>query len=230
VFCCVVIPGTCGDAKSGVVAVRNEKSQIFVAPNNGLLTHVLGSSSIKPVEAYFVQNQRVLHLPLSPTFDGRDIVASCAAHLAGGFPLAEVGPAAPIETLTTLPVHASAIVEAKRVVGEITIIDKNFGNVWTNIPTAMLHRADILVGDELEVIVGQRWFDMPFRRTFSQVERGELVGYVNSRDHLAMGLNCGSFAEMSGVRPGEPLTVQAVDAQTLLDARSKAIPALWGAA
>jgi S-adenosylmethionine hydrolase len=86
----VVDPGVGSERRA--IALRAADGRHFVGPDNGLLipaAEVCGGV----VEAVAITNPRVMLQPVSRTFHGRDIFSPAAARLAGGMPLAELGPA-----------------------------------------------------------------------------------------------------------------------------------------
>ncbi|MBN1173932.1 MAG: SAM-dependent chlorinase/fluorinase [Micromonosporaceae bacterium] len=202
VVCAFVFP----EAGTGVdtIAVRNAKGQILVAPNNGLLTSAL--AAIAPVECYAVTSPKVMNVPVTPTFPGRDIMATCSAHLAAGLPLDEVGQPLTDDQIVRFPC-LDPIRRNGAVHGEITRIDKNFGNVWTNVPVDALADQEELLGQLLRVTVGGESREIPFCTTFGEVDLGQPLGYVNSRGKLAFGVNQGSFLMTWTVKPGTPFAV-----------------------
>jgi S-adenosylmethionine hydrolase len=91
----VVDPGV-GSARAAVAV--QAAGQTFVAPDNGLLTHVLAEgydAAVALTEPRFWRPQP------ARTFHGRDIFAPVAAHLSLGVPLASLGE--PVEELVRLP-------------------------------------------------------------------------------------------------------------------------------
>src|SRR5688572_24283758 len=108
----VVDPGV--GSERDPVAVQTPRG-LFVAPDNGVLTHALfNESSWKAVRL----DNPDYWLAKSPsnTFHGRDIFSPAAAHLASGVPLEKLG--TPIDSLTHLNV-GSVTVNASMVRGEV---------------------------------------------------------------------------------------------------------------
>src|SRR5512135_1579790 len=88
VFAAVVDPGV-GSERRPIAARAG--SWVFVGPDNGLFTYVLEADPEARVR--LIANPRLVRVPTSAVFHGRDIFGPVAARLAGGFPLDEVGPA-----------------------------------------------------------------------------------------------------------------------------------------
>ncbi|MER7394855.1 SAM-dependent chlorinase/fluorinase [Streptomyces sp. NPDC000151] len=187
------------------VVVRNEKGQLLVAPNNGLLTWAL--QAIPAVEAWEVTSPDVMNQPVTPTWYGKDVVVACGAHLAAGVDPSAVGPKIDVADLVTLPTTAAVQLEDGSVRGEVVRIDKAFGNVWTNISLDALSGGGELEGKTLRVTADGVSLEIPYYSTFGEVPVGEPLVYNNSRGKVALGLNQGSFLKRYGVGSGTVLTI-----------------------
>jgi S-adenosylmethionine hydrolase len=202
VICAYVYPET-GTATRTIV-VRNEKDQLLVAPNNGLLTHAL--RSVPAVECHEVTSPDVMHQPVTPTWYGKDVVAACAGHLAAGTPLSAVGPKLDLDKIVRFPYSEPERLE-NGARGEVVRIDKAFGNVWTNVPQALLPDREAFPGERLQIALDGNALDIPFCHTFGEVGVGEPLAYVNSRGSFALGVNQGSFVEKWAVVPGASVVI-----------------------
>jgi len=56
-------------------------------------------------------------------------------------------------------------------------------------------------GQEVPVTVAGKAMKIPFVKTFSDVPVGHVLLYVDSRGHMALAVNQGSFATVYGVKP-----------------------------
>ncbi|MDI6766688.1 MAG: SAM-dependent chlorinase/fluorinase [Bacteroidota bacterium] len=125
IFVCVVDPGV-GTSRKIICAEADGYK--FLAPDNGLLKFVFGT--LKKMKIVSVQNRKYFLPKISNTFNGRDIFAPVAVHLAKGLPIKNLGP-------TTTPLfHAERFVEILPIAheqyeGKIIHIDR-FGNIVTN--------------------------------------------------------------------------------------------------
>jgi S-adenosylmethionine hydrolase len=198
VFACVTFPLT--GVRDDAVAVRTRTGHLYCAPNNGLLTRVVTEAGVEQVHR--ITAPQVRQAVVDPTFYGRDIVLSAAAHLAAGTPLDQVGPALTSADIVLLPV-AEPEWTGDGAVGEVALLDKNFGNVWTTLSRRFLVEHGIDVGTELELTIGPAQVVGPLRETFGEVPVGEPVIYVASRGHLGVALNQGDFATTRGIRRGQ---------------------------
>ena len=149
-FVSVVDPGVGTERRSVVLETRS--GHYFVSPDNGTLTLVAETLGIEALRAIDESRYRRPGSELSYTFHGRDVYAYAAAHLASGrTALAEIGPALAPEVVR-LDYQQPAL-EGNRVVGNIPILDVQFGNVWTNIDRATFERLGAAKGSVLEVRV-----------------------------------------------------------------------------
>jgi S-adenosyl-L-methionine hydrolase (adenosine-forming) len=202
VFVSVVDPGVGGARKP--LAVRTRRGQIFVLPDNGLITLVAAADGVESV-------REILHAgwmrgaARSSTFHGRDIFAPVAAHLARGGSFETVGPA--VADWVRLDV-AFARLSADGIVGEVVGLDGPYGNLVTNVDAGLFAGLGHALGDRVEVQVGDKRLRVPFVRTFSDVPEGDPLLYVDSRGRLALAINLGHFANVHHVEPPVPFTIR----------------------
>ncbi|HET7790737.1 MAG TPA: SAM-dependent chlorinase/fluorinase [Gemmatimonadales bacterium] len=174
----VVDPGVGTDRRA---LAATAEGHAFVAPDNGLLTAL-------PPGARFAS----LPIPAdaSPTFHGRDVFAPAAARLARGASLEQLGQIVSDPLKVPLPTpHADGPVT----VGEVIYVDR-FGTLVSNI-----------AGEAVEpgVRIKVEGTDVgPLRRTFGDVERGQLLAYVGSAGTVEVAVRDGSAARLLGVGVG----------------------------
>ena len=120
----VVDPGVGGDRRP--LVVRSAR-YFFLAPDNGLLTHVLAEEG--EAEVREIDNKHYRLESEGRTFDGRDVFAPAAAWLTKNQPLTSFG--AVIQSCKTFPVSIPRW-ERTALLGEIMYIDR-FGNLITNL-------------------------------------------------------------------------------------------------
>ncbi|ULQ52366.1 SAM hydrolase/SAM-dependent halogenase family protein [Flavihumibacter fluvii] len=218
VFVSVVDPGVGSVRKSVVAKLRT--GQFIVTPDNGTLTLLAETIGIDSLRQIDEKLNRLKGSNESYTFHGRDVYAYTGARLAAGvIRYDEVGPALPPEIvkITYLP----ARIEKGIFSGTIPVLDVQYGNVWTNIPLALLKENGIQYGDLLKVSIFHNkkpvyTGTMPFATTFSAVKAGQPVAYANSLLQFAFGINQGSFAAKHGVSSGGnwQVTIQKITAKT----------------
>ncbi|MFZ5923450.1 MAG: SAM hydrolase/SAM-dependent halogenase family protein [Chloroflexota bacterium] len=176
-------------------------NQLYIAPDNGLLTPLILDAETAGAEVEFVHLDRPKYWlkTVSRTFHGRDIFSPCGAHLAAGVPLTELG--SPISNLTRLDWS-----QPEPVPGgwraHVTIIDV-FGNLTTDLPAAKLAGLGPLVvrvkGREIDGLVDSYGHRRP----------GDLVALVDSEEFVEVAVVNGSAARELDVEIGEIVEVAA---------------------
>ena len=190
----VIDPGVGTQRKALVVTVLG---QILVMPDNGLVTMLAKRHSIAEVRE--IENKALMRDAISTTFQGRDVLAPVAAHLAAGTPLADVGPA--IDTWVELPWEEPTCDPAGVLHGTVVHVDR-FGNAITNIPDTMLNAATALVAIACN-------HPFPLRRTYGDVEPGQSLAVIGSTGHLELSLNGAHAANALGIGEGTQVSIEA---------------------
>jgi S-adenosylmethionine hydrolase len=209
VFCCIIFPQT---GVRPCIAARNERGQLFVAGDNGVLTLVERTCALTAVHQ--IDNPDVMILPPTPSFVGRDIMAPCAGRLAAGLPVEHVGAAC--GDITRLRLEGARSAGAGTVTGSVSVIDKNFGNVWTDIPERLCLEAGLTASIELAVDFGEAGEHcFPLVRTFGDVGIGQPLAFINSRGRLAFALNQGSLVQLLRVERSARISVRPVPSAPL---------------
>jgi S-adenosylmethionine hydrolase len=136
---------------------------------------------------------------ISATFHGRDVFAPAAARLALGADLGDGGPPIDPETLVRLP-EPVIIVGEGWIDAEVRSIDR-YGNVQ------LAARGPLLSGFPRSVRVG----NLPAVRTstFGEAAHGELVVFVDSADHVSIGINGGRAVVALSIQPGDNVRLSA---------------------
>jgi len=192
----VVVDPTVGTQRRAI-AVQHDDHH-FVAPDNGLLTPVLGSA-------------RVVELPIpaaaAPTFHGRDVFGPAAAQLASGASIETVGREIRNPVRTPPPVTRR---DGKDVIGCVIYVDR-FGTLVTNVADSGGQ------GEQASGPANSGWVGgtvvvagrvAPVRRTFADVPSGELVAFLGSGGTVEIAVRDGSAAEMLGVKEGAEVRVR----------------------
>ena len=205
VFVSVVDPGVGSDRKS--VVAKTKSGHYIVTPDNGTLTHVIRLEGIEAVREIDEKANRLPRSGESYTFHGRDVYAFTGARLASGIiDYAGVGPELPADSLTTLPI-VEPYLDGNAVCGTIDVLDVRFGSLWTNIPRTLFLQTGIQYGDRVCITI-ENDTRCVYRniiqhvRSFTDVNIGEALSYINSLDCLAVAINQGNFARAYNVGTG----------------------------
>jgi S-adenosylmethionine hydrolase len=197
VFVVVVDPGV-GSTRKAVV-VKSKRGQYFVLPDNGLMTLVQDRDGIESARE-ITNRSWMIGAALSSTFHGRDIFSPVGAHLARGEDWTGVGPELEAGKLVRLDI-APAKLDERGLSGEVIATDGPFGNLVTNISGDDFLKLGYARGRSAHITIGKNEMDIPFVRTFSDVPLKNPLLYVDSRGHLGLAVNQGSFEATYGVKP-----------------------------
>jgi S-adenosyl-L-methionine hydrolase (adenosine-forming) len=193
----VVDPGV-GTSRDIIAVSAN--GHVFLAPDNGLLAPVVTRHpdasivTLAPAQLARFGVQRA-----SATFHGRDIFAPLAAELAAGRCVPDdMGE----RTKTLVPswVDEPEVQDGGTVSGVVITID-HFGNLITNIDSALLERFR-----KPQIRAGSHMFRL--LRTYGDTQPGEYLALVNSFNVLEIARAEQSAAEGLGLSRGAPVTVQ----------------------
>lgn len=209
VFVSVVDPGVGTDRKS--VVMKSQSGHYFVTPDNGTLTLIAEHLGVEAVREIDEKTNRLEGSEKSYTFHGRDVYAYTGARLASGkITFEEIGP--DLNGAVKKLAYEKAALQDGMLKGNIPALDIQYGNVWTNIPDALLEEAGIRIGDTLCVEIfeeGQSRYNgkLPYVRSFGDVKEGEGLLYLNSLLNVSFALNMGDFSDTYGIRPGAQWSV-----------------------
>lgn len=182
----VVDPGV-GTTRRGIAVAAD--GRFFVAPDNGLLSHVLSRAltwrAVSLTHSSFWRRGR------GATFEGRDRFAPVAAHLACGGTLEEVGETA--RDLVFLPVPP--LHEADGLLtGHVACVD-HFGNLITTIPSDRVQQGryhwGTCAGRQLSIV-----------RTYAERASGDVCLLPGSSGFLEVAVVNGSAQALLEARVG----------------------------
>jgi S-adenosyl-L-methionine hydrolase (adenosine-forming) len=198
----VVDPTVGSDRKA--VAIETKWGEIFVGPDNGLLTPAAASSG-GIVRVHEILTESFLLRPISHTFQGRDIFAPATAHLANGVDLAELGPKLDVDELVRLEIP-EAWVHDDHLHAEVLQVDR-FGNLQLNVARGHLEQVGLLNGERLEVRLEGHRLQVPLQSHFADVPAGEFVLMEDSYMYLSLAINQGDARGKLRARAGSTVIV-----------------------
>ena len=199
VFLVVVDPGV-GTSRKAVI-VKTKKDQLFVLPDNGIISAVLDRDGLEG--AHEITNQNwMIQAAVSSTFHGRDIFSPAAAHLAEGWDYTIAGPEVP-QLVRHTPKTAAE--NDKGVAGDIIGLDDPFGSLISDITREQLEKLGYVQGDKITLQINKKPVTLPFEKTFMNVPVGDPLLYIDSRGRVAMAVNQGNYSKKFGVEP--PATI-----------------------
>lgn len=204
VFVSICDPGVGTDRRSVVALTKT--GHYVVTPDNGTLTFVAEQLGVAALRQIDETTNRRRGSADSYTFHGRDVYAFTGARLAANaIAFAQVGPLLKGEVIR-IP-YQQARRDGRVLRGTIPVLDVQYGNVWSNIPQALIAKAGLAVGDTLTVRIHEGVKPVfsgkaRFVNTFGDVPEGATVAYLNSLLNLSVAINLGDFAKTHGVGSG----------------------------
>jgi S-adenosyl-L-methionine hydrolase (adenosine-forming) len=173
------------------IAIETGWGEMYIGPDNGLLLPACrASGGIK--RAIQISDERFMLTPVSRTFQGRDVFAPAAAHIANGVDPGEFGPEIPESELVDFEIP-QAWIHDDHLHAEVLQVDR-FGNLQFNFDTGHLEAVALHRGEQLEVrLEGQR-LQVPMGKSFADVKSGEFVLVEDSYKHLSLAVNKGDAA------------------------------------
>ena len=205
VFVVVIDPGV-GSSRKAIVA-KSKKNQYFVLPDNGLLTFVQDRDGIEGIHE-ITNKDFMIGAGISSTFHGRDIFSPAGAHVARGDDWTKAGPEVPVTQLVRLNVPKPGVDNGK-LSATIIGIDVPFGNLITNVNRDDFAKLGYKIGDHLQVMLGANEMDIPFVHTFSDVDLGKPLLFIDSRGRLSFALNQSDFSKTYNIKPPVNFTISA---------------------
>ena len=199
VFLVVVDPGV-GTSRKAVI-VKSKKGQLFVLPDNGIISAVIDRDGLDG--AHEITNQNwMIQAAVSSTFHGRDIFSPAAAHLAEGWDYTIAGPE--VSQLVRLtPKTASE--DDKGVSGDIIGLDDPFGSLITDVTREQLEKLGYVLDDKVTLQINKKPATLPYVKTFMNVPVGDTLLYIDSRGRVALAVNQGNYSKKFNIDP--PATI-----------------------
>ncbi|AEV98428.1 DNA-directed RNA polymerase subunit delta [Niastella koreensis] len=204
VFVSVVDPGVGTSRKS--VVLKTKTGHYFVTPDNGTLTLIAQSLGIEAIREINEEINRRKNSQGSYTFHGRDVYAYTGARLAAGvISFEQVGRELP-PAVVTIP-YQKAVVQGDSILGNIPILDVQYGNIWTNINDSIFKVLHVEPKAKVEVNINRNGIpvfngDVEFVHTFGDVPEGKVLAYMNSLMNFSLAINRGNMADSFHINSG----------------------------
>lgn len=200
----VVDPGVGSSRK---ILCLDFEGHLFLAPDNGLLSHVVREE--KRPRLYAVTNRRYALKAVSHTFHGRDLFAPAAGYLSRGLSPSRLGPRT--DEFKRLPSLEPTPGDGKKIEGRIIALDR-FGNAVTNLSAPLVDRfkkkgrVRIDVGDAR--LRGRQGRLRGVQRSYSAVPKGTPLTVIGSHDLLEIAVNRGSAERKLRLKIGDPVVLR----------------------
>jgi S-adenosyl-L-methionine hydrolase (adenosine-forming) len=200
IFIAVVDPYTQKEPR--YLVLETGKGQVFIAPDNGVLTYIIRDGGIKSL--YKISNPQLFDQPIA-RLSAEHVEGVAGARLASGYRLQDLG-----ETVTDpliLDIQQPEIID-NRILGTVVFVD-NFGNCITNILLDTASRYGLGPGDYLQVQNPSGPVPAKFGTIYSDVAEGREIVFVNRNlGVVQLSINMGSYSEKYGLQAGDKIGLQ----------------------
>ncbi|MDD2942738.1 MAG: SAM-dependent chlorinase/fluorinase [bacterium] len=212
----VIDPGVGSNRRGLIIRARLDNphtgavSAYFVGPDNGIFSDFLNPEQLQGVWEIDMESN-VLACSCSGnelcrSFDGREVFAPVAAHLASGVSPDMLGRKIAAEQLVCLPqieevIVDSVIDEVGLSAGVITAGDC-YGNMETNYLVAKNGLKKIQDDFVLETLSGQQ---LCYAESFFAVPPGDAAYHLGCNGYLEIFVNCGNAREQLNIKVGDEI-------------------------
>jgi S-adenosylmethionine hydrolase len=186
------------------VAIESASGAVFVGPDNGLLIAAVERCD-GIARAFEITNEDYMLTPVSQTFQGRDVFAPAAAHVAAGVDPAEFGASLAPDSLVRFEL-SEAWLHDDHLHAEVLQVDR-FGNLQFNLERAHLDDCRLIGRDTVELRMEGHRLDVKVGNTFADVETGQFVLVEDSYRRMSLAINNGDAARKLQARAGSTAIV-----------------------
>jgi len=201
IFLAVVDPGV-GTSRKAVI-VKSKKGQLFVLPDNGLITPVADRDGIEGARE-ITNLGWMIGDNVSSTFHGRDVFSPAAAHLAAGEDWTLAG--GEVRQLVRLSPRVPTI-DNSGITGSVVGLDDPFGSLITDISANDFKNLGYMLGDKVTLKIDKGFYTISFVKTFMDVPVGDPLLYIDSRGRLGVALNERDFSKKHKITPPVPIFI-----------------------
>ncbi|MFC1925330.1 S-adenosyl-l-methionine hydroxide adenosyltransferase family protein [Chloroflexota bacterium] len=198
VFVSVIDPGS---SSKRYLVLTTSKEQIFVLPDNGLLTYIIQDTTIKSL--YEITNEELFTQPVEE-LSTHQILGKIGALVASGYSPEDVG--ASVSDPVTLEVQEASITD-NRLAGAVIFID-DYGNCLTNISRDQISEFGLQQGDMVNIETSKGTVEVMFGSTYGDVSTGDPVVFINRLGFLQLSLNMDDFSEVYNIQIGTDIHIQ----------------------
>lgn len=193
IFAAIVDPGV-GTGRKAIALVT--ESQVFVAPDNGLLSSVMKKQKIRA--CYTITNPSCMLPGQSATFHGRDIFSPAAAHLANGLEPAMLGSALDPEECKRIEIPENSTRDGGSSWEGVVLYSDVYGNLITSFTGNMITEEKQALG-----IRTKNNRILPIHRTYGDVAEGEALAYTGSSGFIEIAIRNGNASQSLELLPGD---------------------------
>jgi S-adenosylmethionine hydrolase len=188
------------------LVLTTSREQVFIAPDNGLLTYVIQEYGIKSL--YNVDNQKLFDQPISRLSSER-VEGTVGARVSTGYKVEDIGAA--VTQPTVMDIQQPVVVD-HQLLGTIIFVD-NFGNCITNIPASTAGQFGLTPGKAIQVQTPKELITARYGTIYSDVPQGKEIAFVLSNlGVVQLSINLGNFSLTYDLKAGSRINLQKVAA------------------
>jgi S-adenosyl-L-methionine hydrolase (adenosine-forming) len=181
--------------------LTTHSDQIFIAPDNGLLTFIIQEYGIKSL--YSVDNHNLFDGLISGLSAER-IEGTIGGLVSSGYPVKDFE--AEVTQPALMDIQQPVIVD-NQLLGTVVYVD-NFGNCITNITGDTASRFGLKPGDTVLVQTPEKAVEAKFGTIYSDVPQGKNIYFVISNlGMLQLSINLGNFSQSYNVKAGTKIAL-----------------------
>lgn len=186
------------------IIMKTGRGDFLVGPDNGIFLPVVDKlGGIEKV--CLIKNEGFMNIPVSPTFNGRDIFAPAAAYLAKGVKLDKFGPEIKKAEIGLSPIPP-IVLFSNRLGCEVIDIDR-FGTVRLNCGFGDLSRANVMLGKTVKLKINKNELLIDFVKTFGDVKKDKPAMLIDSSGFVCLTLNQGNFSLKFNLKTGDKVDI-----------------------
>ncbi len=194
----VVDPGV-GTSRRPIVA--SSDGYYFVAPDNGVLSMVYAKE--ERVHVRHITSEHYFRMPVSQTFQARDVFAPVAAYLAKQVDVQKFGEE--IEDYVRFAAPRPKMADGNRLRGVVLKVDR-FGNLITNITPADAPALFTAQPTAFKMVIGNKEVT-EIRTAYAEGGPGEVFGILGSMGYLEIVANRAAAAQLTGAGKGAEVNI-----------------------
>ena len=195
----VVVDAGVGSGRRPLLVGADE--HYFIGPDNGVFSY-LYKHAARDLQVIHITSEHLFLKKDSPTFQGRDVFAPCAAWLSTGMEHNKFG-----DTITdyhNLQLPVAVRQSSLLIQGEVLFTDR-FGNAITNITETDIDDLRRLQASDIKISL--KGNDIQLFKYYSQAEGRAVSALVNSSGYLEVFIYKGSAASECNILPGDEVKV-----------------------
>ena len=199
IFVSVVDPGV-GTARKAI-AVETD-SHIFVAPDNGLLTGIFQTQTVK--RCVSITEEKYMLSVRSSTFHGRDVFSPIAAHIASGVPLNALGNEVDQTDCVKIIMPECNTGDGGDSWNGSIIYTDHFGNLVTSVDAALLDKRKQWAASVRDCE------QIPVVDTYGDARDQQLLAYAGSSGMIEIAVRNGNASRTLRLLDGDSVMLSAV--------------------